>query len=161
MNRGTTRFIQHPELNTCPVDRPTHNAVERIDLAHQMALAKPANGRVAGHLANPVSAHRHKGGSCTHARGGSGGLTARMPSTDDDDVKFHSPVPSGRSNSVQGRFMRPLQSFSNAKAGKYTAKQFFGVNLPSDSAKAVSCAPVVFSCQFGCHRKIMAKRRLQ
>ena len=54
--------------------------------------------------------------------------------------------------------MRPLWSFSNAKAGKYTAKQFLGINLTRDPAKAVSCAPVVFSRQLGRHREIMAKR---
>ncbi len=57
--------------------------------------------------------------------------------------------------------MRPLWSFSNAKAGKYTAKQFLGINLARDPAKAVSCATVVFSRQLGRHRKIMAKRVLQ
>ena len=161
MNRGTAGPVQHPELNTCLVDRPAHNAVERIDLAHQMAFAKSADGRVAGHLADPVSAHRHKGCLCTHACGSSGRFAARMPSTDNDDVKLHGAVPSGHSKSVQGRFMRPLQLFSNAKAGKYAAKQLFGVNLPGDSSKAVGCASVVFSRQLGRNCEIVAQRRFQ
>ena len=57
--------------------------------------------------------------------------------------------------------MRPLLSFSNAKTGKYTAKQFLSINLARDPAKAVSCAAVVFSRQLGRHREIMAKRVLQ
>ena len=34
------------------IGHPAHHAVERVDLAHQMALAQPADGRVAGHLAD-------------------------------------------------------------------------------------------------------------
>ena len=41
--------VQHPELDAGPVGDPAHQAVERIDFAHQMALAQPADGRVAGH----------------------------------------------------------------------------------------------------------------
>ena len=59
MNGRAARLVQHPELDTRAVDRPSHNPVERIDLTHQMTLAKPAYGRVAGHLADPVGAHRH------------------------------------------------------------------------------------------------------
>ena len=57
--------------------------------------------------------------------------------------------------------MRSLWSFSNAKAGKNAAKQFLGINLARDPAKAVSCAPVIFSRKLRRHRKIMAKRSLQ
>ena len=161
MHRRTTRLVQHPELDARPVDRPAHDPVEGVDLAHKMALAKPADGRVAGHLADAVGAHRHEGRPCAHARGGGGCFAARMTPANDDDVKIHGLVPFGRPKSVQGRFMRPLRSFSNAKAGKYTAKKFLGVNLAGDPAEAVGCAPVVFRRQFGRHREIMAEGSLQ
>ena len=92
MNGRAARLVQHPELDARPVDRPSHDPVERIDLAHQMTLAKPADGRVAGHLADPVGAHRHQGGPCAHARRRGSRLAARMPPADNDDVKLHGSV---------------------------------------------------------------------
>ena len=44
--------VQDAELDARPVDRPAHDAVERIDLAHEMALAEPADRRIARHLAD-------------------------------------------------------------------------------------------------------------
>ena len=44
--------VEQPELDAGRVGHPAHQAVERIDLAHQVALAEPADGRVAGHLAD-------------------------------------------------------------------------------------------------------------
>jgi hypothetical protein len=44
--------VQGSELNPGAVDGPRHDPVEGVDLAHQMALAQPADGRVAGHLAD-------------------------------------------------------------------------------------------------------------
>jgi len=37
-------------LDPGPVDRAAHDTVERIDLAHEMPLAEPADRRVARHL---------------------------------------------------------------------------------------------------------------
>jgi hypothetical protein len=48
-----------------------HDAAERIDLAHQMALAEPADRRVARHLADRcalMSRFRVKGQEAEHRR---------------------------------------------------------------------------------------------
>ena len=44
--------VEQAELDAGGVGDAAHEAVERIDLAHQVALAEPADGRVAGHLAD-------------------------------------------------------------------------------------------------------------
>ena len=44
--------VEQAELDAGRVGHPAHQAVQRVDLAHQVALAEPADGRVAGHLAD-------------------------------------------------------------------------------------------------------------
>ena len=44
--------VQHAELDAAEVGGAAHHAVERVDLAHQMALAEPADRRIAGHRAD-------------------------------------------------------------------------------------------------------------
>ena len=45
-DRRTLAAVQHAKLDAGPVDRPRHDAVQRIDLAHQMALCQTADRRV-------------------------------------------------------------------------------------------------------------------
>ena len=46
------RPIEQPELNPRRIRDPAHQPVERIDLAHEMALAEPPDRRIARHLAD-------------------------------------------------------------------------------------------------------------
>jgi hypothetical protein len=48
----TRRRALAAELDAGSVDRPAHDAVERVDLAYRMPLAKPADRWVARHLAD-------------------------------------------------------------------------------------------------------------
>ena len=66
-----------------------HQAVERIDLAHQMALAEPADRRIARHRADGREPLRDKRGARAHARGRGGGLAAGVAAADDDHVETH------------------------------------------------------------------------
>ena len=43
----TFAAVEHAELDAAAVGDPAHQPVERIDLAHQMALAETADGRIA------------------------------------------------------------------------------------------------------------------
>lgn len=52
--------VEHAELNARTVDGPRHDPVQRIDLADEMALAQPAYGRIAGHLADRVQSLRQQ-----------------------------------------------------------------------------------------------------
>jgi hypothetical protein len=74
-------------LNARGVGHSAHEAVERIDLAHEMALAQAAYGRVAGHRADLVGAQRHQRGIGAEARGCAGRLAPGMAASDDDDIK--------------------------------------------------------------------------
>ena len=86
-HRRALAAIQHPELDAALVGDPAHQAVQRIDLADQMALAEPADRRIAGHRADgrkPVGDQR---GLRAHARSRSRGLTAGVAAADHDDVE--------------------------------------------------------------------------
>ncbi len=62
--------VEHAELDAGLVGDPAHQPVKRIDLAHQMALAEPANGRIAGHLADGGEAMGDQRRVGAEARGG-------------------------------------------------------------------------------------------
>ena len=51
-HRRPLAAVQHAELDAGPVDRPPHDAVERVDLAHQMAFRETPDRRVARHFSN-------------------------------------------------------------------------------------------------------------
>ena len=86
-DRRTLAAIENPKLDAAGVRHPAHQAIERIDLADQMALAEPADRGIAGHGADgrkPVGDQRRPG---AHPRGRAGGLAAGMAAADDDDVE--------------------------------------------------------------------------
>ena len=88
-HRRALAAIEHPELNAAAVGHPAHQPVERIDLADQMALAEPADRRVARHRADGREAVGDERGSRAHARGRGRSLAARVPAADDDDIEAH------------------------------------------------------------------------
>ena len=55
-HRRALAAVEDAELDAGGVGGAAHQPVERVDLAHQMALAEPADGRIAGHLADRVEA---------------------------------------------------------------------------------------------------------
>jgi hypothetical protein len=84
--RRALAAVQYAELYACPVDCPAHDAVERVDLPHEMALAEPANRRVAGHLADGGALVGQEERARTEANSRSGSLAAGMPAADHHDV---------------------------------------------------------------------------
>ena len=86
-HRRTLAAIEHAELDAGGIGDPAHQAVQRIDLADQMALAEPADRRIAGHRADGREAMRHQRGPGAHARGSRRGFAAGMAAADDDDVE--------------------------------------------------------------------------
>ena len=71
------------------VGHPAHQPVERVDLAHQMALAEPTDRRIARHRADGREPVRDQRGSRAHARGRGRGLAAGVPAANDDDIEGH------------------------------------------------------------------------
>ena len=80
--------VEHAELDAAGVRHAAHQAVERIDLAHQMALAEPADRRIAGHRADGGEPMRDQRGARAHARGRRRGFAAGVAAADHDDVEY-------------------------------------------------------------------------
>ena len=78
--------VEQAELNADRIGHLAHDAAQRVDLAHQVALGDSADGGVAGHLRDQVEVHRDHGGPQTHAGAGARGFAAGMSGADDDDV---------------------------------------------------------------------------
>ena len=82
-HRAALAGVEHAAMNRCLVCRAGHNPAERVDLAHQMALADAADRRIARHAADvaaPEGDQRHTGAA---ARGGRGCFHAGVTGPDD------------------------------------------------------------------------------
>ena len=79
--------VEHAELDAGLVGDAAHHAVEGIDLAHEMALAQAADGRIAGHLADGREAVGDERRPGAQARGRGRRLAAGMAAADDDDIE--------------------------------------------------------------------------
>jgi hypothetical protein len=62
--------------------------VEGIDLPHEMALAKPADCRVARHCADGVAPETDQRDGSSHPRSGSCRLATAMSTADDNDIEI-------------------------------------------------------------------------
>ena len=85
-HRRSLAAVQHAELDAGPVDRAAHDAVERVDLAHQMALGEPADRRVARHLADRRARMRQQRRARAQPRRRRGRLAPGMAAADHDDI---------------------------------------------------------------------------
>ncbi len=88
-NRGTLARVQEAKLDSGLVHRQAHLAAERVDLAHQMALADTANRRVAGHLADMVEIEREHQRARAHPRRGQRSFDTGVAGADYDNVVVH------------------------------------------------------------------------
>ena len=89
LNRRALRCVEGDEVRSSLVGRPAHRPTQCVELSHQVAFRRAANGRIAAHHRDAVVAERDPGGAEAHASTGEGGLAARMPKTHDDDVVPH------------------------------------------------------------------------
>ena len=87
-DRRTLAAVQHAKLDAGPVDRPRHDAVQRIDLAHQMAFRQAADRRVARHDADGLAIVGEQHGPRAGARCRRRRLAAGMTAADHDDIGF-------------------------------------------------------------------------
>ncbi len=83
---GALGPVEDAELDAGGVGDAAHQAVERVDLAHEVTFAEAADRRVAGQRADRLAPLRHQRGARAAARGGGGGLAAGMAATDHDDI---------------------------------------------------------------------------
>lgn len=69
------------------VSRTTDNAVERIDLPHEMTLAEPPDRWIAAHGPDLGEIETHQRRSRTHARRSASRLDTGMTAADDYDIE--------------------------------------------------------------------------
>jgi len=90
-HRRPLAAVEHAELDAAAIGHAAHQAVQGVDLAHQMAFAESSDRRIARHRADgrePVGQER---GAGAHACRGGRGFAARVAAADHDDVEilFH------------------------------------------------------------------------
>jgi hypothetical protein len=85
-HRRPLAAVQHAELDAGAVDRAAHDPVERVDLAHQMALGEPPDRRVARHLANRHPVVRQQRRASAKPRRRRRRLAPGMPPADHHDI---------------------------------------------------------------------------
>src|SRR4029077_129357 len=81
------RPVEQPELDSGAIRDDPHDAVERIDLAYEMAFAQAPDRRVARHLADGLDLVRDQRGARAGPGGRSGRFAARMPASDHNHVE--------------------------------------------------------------------------
>ena len=79
VHRRALAEVQHPVLDAGRVRRAGHLPAQGVQLPHQVALARPAYGRVAGHVAHRVQIYRKTERLHAETRGGQRGLYPRVP----------------------------------------------------------------------------------
>lgn len=90
LDSRTFSTVQQPELNTGRIRQPSHQTVQRIDLADQVPLSQSSDRRIARHRPRVVSPKRDQSYLCSQTCSSGGGLQTRMACPDDKDiVMFH------------------------------------------------------------------------
>jgi hypothetical protein len=88
-HRRAAAAVQQLELDAGRVNRPAHQAPERVDLANQMAFRRAADRRITRHVGHGVARQRAQANVTSKARGGVRCLHARMSRADDDHIEVH------------------------------------------------------------------------
>ena len=86
VHRRTLAGVEHAALDEHVVDGAAHLAAQRVQLPHQMALRRAADGGIAGHHRQRIQVQRDQQRAVAHARAGQRGLAARVPRADDHRV---------------------------------------------------------------------------
>ena len=111
MHRRTFATVQQAELDSSRIRNFRHDSVQCVDLSHEMPLAKPADGRVAGHDADVGPFHRDQRRGGTTARGGMRSFASGVPASDNEDIKlFH----------VKHSHHFPMQKLENISSSRFS-----------------------------------------
>ena len=127
-HRTALAGIEHPAMDCGPIGGPGHDAAHRVDFADQMALAHPADRRIARHLAKIVRAKGQQRHARAAARRGTSRLASGMTATNDQYVEHRPPI--------QARARRVQRSMFHVKRAGYLPRQ----NRPN-SASSRSSTP--------------------
>ena len=83
---GSLAHVEHAELDARLVGQEPHQATERVDVTHNLALGHPAYGRITAHTPDGIDIHREHGSLYAEFPGGMSRLDAGMTATDDDYI---------------------------------------------------------------------------
>jgi len=86
LNGRALAGVEHTDLDTRAVGIARHLAAQRIDLAHEVAFRRTADGRVARHQGHVPHVEGQKQGPAAHARGSQGGLAPAVACANHHDV---------------------------------------------------------------------------
>ena len=86
LHRRALARVEHPDVDHRFVGGAGHRAAERVDLADELRLARPADRWIARHRSDLVERHRDQGGRSAELGGGQRRLAAGVTGSDDDDV---------------------------------------------------------------------------
>ena len=78
--------VEHAALQGGIVDGAAHFAAQCVHLAHQMSLARAADGGIAGHQGYRIQIEGKQQRFAAHARAGKRSLAARVARADYDDI---------------------------------------------------------------------------
>ena len=86
-HRAAFGAIQHPIMDRGGVGRAADQPVEGIDLADEMPLAQPADGRIAAHRPDGGEIEGHQRSARAHSRGHRRRFASGMTAADHHDIK--------------------------------------------------------------------------
>src|SRR5262249_365840 len=86
-HRRSLAAIEHTKLDSGSIGDAAHQAVERVDLTHQMTFAETADRWIARHRADAREALRDEGHAGTQARGRGRGLATGGATTNNDHIE--------------------------------------------------------------------------
>ncbi len=153
--------VQKTELDTGFVGQPAHQSIERIDLADEMTLAKPADCGVAGHLAQsikPMGDQSHAGSDPCR---GCGSFATGMAPADHDDVETAATLHAGYLNppsvKVEGAaaYVPRGTSFPNAEGSENTVEHGFRIDAPDDALQLTKGEPDILTDELGSKAEIL------
>src|SRR5262249_51741836 len=88
-NRWALAAIKHAKLDSSKIRDPAHQAVQRVDLPHQMSLSEAPNSRIAGHRPDRIEPMSDQRRVCAHARSGRASLATGVATAYDYDIVSH------------------------------------------------------------------------
>ncbi len=133
LHGGTLAPIEEAELNTSPVSRASHQAIQRIDLPNQVPLSQSSDCGIARHHPDRRRFQGHQSGARTHSCGRMRGFASRVTAPHDDNIiVFH----------VKHSLL------SNAKTAEDLIQQMLHVDPAHQRIQSTQCCPEIFCGQF-------------
>lgn len=150
-NRSALTAVEHAKLDAGLVDRPAHQAVERIDFPYEVPFAEASDCRIAGHFPDPGRIVGDQETARAEARGGSRSFTARMAASNDNhiivchDCKMREQAPACKSTRVPaGPVSRETSLLPDTEVAKDDIQQILDVHLAHDAPKGPQRQAQVF-----------------